>query len=732
MGIIVKWIIKMSIVLILSYSKVIACAGGWKEMYVKDEHYNFLQASMIEVDANNPLYQLSGSYSAHNERFNYFAQRKKEANIKAWKHYFKDAFSEKEIQSIFYAKNSIEKSYKQYKDHTEYPAFTRYLGFLHAQNTYAQKKEVKGKETFNDVVNKGVELLEKEEDPFIKERYLYVMMRLYHHQGQYQKTLDLYAQYFHDIHKNSVVHEWIDALLAGSFQHLNLHLKANQLYAKIFKENQTNAHLGYYDFKVHSDLEWETLLAEAPDNDTKALYHFLRAMQWKNEPLLEFETIAKIAPKSVWFQRLSYMIMQDFQNQRYQLMSQANRKDKYFKNRLKSYNLQKNRFLTILATIKEPSFFTLYSKLYLKTLDYQALQTSDIVKLYGLANKEEKPYVQLLSYMHGLHQLNSSSLEDQEILYRQLKLLLPQLKEEKQKSILRYTALQLATLYPKNSIETHLNALFAKNREIHRDQILKAVNFEKATTFNEYIEKERRSFLEKEVFKTTMRSLHKNDVAKILLTLHMQNNNFDRARFYLRQTPRSNVYTPYNPFNATLSGNNRTKSRKSYNQRDFTETMLRLEERIKKEPTSARDHFLYANGLYNKSWFGNFPMSSVLYRNTSIYKNAPLPKTTNLRQAEDEYLLAYYYAKDNEFKAKIVYQLLKIEFNKALINRYNYSKEMWSMPTIGGWNNGTTNVIRLLKASQDFTEAIQDYRAEHGHTEYGKKVIQNCITFKYF
>ena len=727
-----KLIIKISLLLTLSYSKIVACAGGWQEMYVKDEYYNFLQASMINVDEKNPLYQLSGSYSAHDERFRYFAQRKKEANIKAWKKYFKNAFSSKEIESLFYTKDAIAKSYKKYKESKKYPAFAHYIAFLNSQNIYAQNKQEKAQQPFKEVISKGLSLLEKEQDPFIKERYLYVMMRLYHHHGQYQKTLDLYAKYFHSINKNSIVHEWIDALLAGSFQHLNLHLKANQLYAKIFKENKTNAHLGYYDFKVNSNLEWETLLADTKDNNTKALYHFLRAMQWKNEPLFEFESIAKIAPKSVWFKRLSYMLMQDFQNQRYQLMSQANKKDKYFKNSLKSYNLQKNRFLKILNSIKEPSFFTLYAKLYLETLDYKALQNSDIIRLYDLAKEEEKPYVQLLSYMHGLHQLNSSALEDQEMLYKQLKLLLPELKKEQKKSILRYTALQLATLYPKNSLETHFNELFAKNKEIYRHQILKAVNFEKANTFKEYVEKEKRSFLEEEIFKTIMKSLHRNDVAKILATLYMQNNNFDRARFYLRQTPRDNVYSPYNPFNATLSGNNREKSRKTYNQRDFTETMLRLEDRLKKDPKSAMDHFLYANGLYNKSWFGNFPMSSVLYRNTNIYKDAPLPKTTNLRQAEDEYLLAYYYAKDSNFKAKIAYQLLKIEFNKALINSKNYGKDIWSMPVIGGWNNGTTKVMQLLKKSQDFTEAIQDYKAEHGHTKYGDKVIKNCLTFRYF
>lgn len=728
-----KWIIKLSIILTLSYSKIVACAGGWSELYVQDEYYNFLEGSMIGIDEKNPLYKLSASYSAHDERFNYFEQQKKEENLKAWQGYFNNKRSLKEIEALFYTKNSIEKSYQEYKKDKKYPSFTTYLGFLSMQNGYAQNQLDDTKEIFSEVAKQGMLLLKEEKDSFLRERYLYLMMRLYHHQEKYEKVLTLYKDYVQDIKSNSIVKEWIDALLAGSYQHLNLNLKANQLYAKIFKEHKTNAHLGYYDFKISSDREWKTLLAEAPDNDTKALYHFLRAMQWKNEPLLEFESIAQIAPKSVWFERLSYMIMQDLQNQRYQLMSQANNKDKYFTNSLKSYDLQKNRFLKILAELKEPSFFTLYSKLYLNMLENKTLQDEEVTQLNTLANEHEKPYVALLSYLNSLNQLHTNSLSEQETLYAELKTLLPQLKkEEQQKSILRYTALQVGTLYPKESIETHFHELFAKNKKIDRLDIFHSINYESSIAFEEYIKNEKRSFLEKEVFKSSMKSLYRNDVAKILTTLFMQDNNFTMVKFYLRQIPKANVDTPYNPFNVTLSGNNRTLSHKSYNQREFSETMLQLEYQLKTKPQSAMDHFLYANGLYNKSWFGNFPMSSVLYRNTTIDIDSPLPKTTNLDEAKKHYELAYQYTEDKEFKAKIAYQLLKIAFNKALINRKNYDKDTWSMPVIGLEYNGTDKVIQLLKASTDFNQAIKNYKSEHGDTNYGEKIIKSCITFRYF
>jgi len=724
-----NFILKTTLFLILLGSKLIACAGTWHELYLKDEHYNFLDPIMIDLDKSNPLYNLSGSYAAHDARFEYFKEAKKKSNIEAWKKYFKNSLSYEEVENLFYKPNAIEYTAQEYKSGTNNPNFSQYIQFLHLQNKLAQN--TKESKNYNEVVAKGLKLLQEEQDPFLTERYLYLLMRLYHHHAEYNIMLDIYANYSHIINPSSPVSEWIDALRAGAYQNLKNNFKANQLYAQIFKNNKTNAHYGFYDFKVSNNEEWEKLLKSSKDNNEKALYHFLRAMQWRNEPMYELQAIAEIAPKSIWFERLSYMIMQDLQNQRYNIMVHSGKKNDYFKARVKTYKLQKNHFLSVLKELKEQSFFTLYSKLYLNLLEYNSIQRKDLIELRSLANLKQKPYAKLLSYMYGVHQLSSNSLEEQHNLYIQLQPLLSKLSKKQQISILRYTALQISTLEEENTIEQKMNKLFAENAN-SRLAILQAINFDDAQKYEYYIEKEKRSFFEAEVFKATMRSLKRGDIAKTLATLYLQDNNFNKAKFYLRQTPEHNVFTPYNPFNVSINGSNRTKSKKTYTQRKFIETMLRLQSVLRKNPKSARDHFLYANGLYNKSWFGNFPMSSVLHRSISLYKGEPLPETTNLTEAETEYLLALKYAKTEEFKAKISYQLLKIEFNRAISNTYSYDNEMWDMPYFGSWINGTDKVIKILDASKDFTEAIKDFRAEYGKTTYGEEVIKNCITFQYF
>jgi len=80
-------------------------------------------------------------------------------------------------------------------------------------------------------------------------------------------------------------------------------------------------------------------------------------MKWKNEPLHELKNIASLAPNSVWFERLSYMIMQELQNKRYRIMAHSGKKDDYFKAEVKSYKQQKEYFITVLKAVKKQTFF---------------------------------------------------------------------------------------------------------------------------------------------------------------------------------------------------------------------------------------------------------------------------------------------------------------------------------------------------------------------------------------
>lgn len=458
--------------------------------------------------------------------------------------------------------------------------------------------------------------------------------------------------------------------------------------------------------------------------------NFTQNPKTQNELLQEFEKLIETDKNSTRYRYVNYKIMQNFQYEHYKIATGNH-------NKLEQYNVNKTHFIKLLKSVKKPSFFTLYSQLYIETLSDETLSHKNVIRLNNLATHQERPYVQLLSYIHGLNQLINISIDEQNTLYEQLKLLLPGLPKEQQNYILRYTALHLLPLYDKSQLETDFAEVFAKNKIIKRSQILQKLNFKRANAVKAYLMKKKRSFLEQAIFDANMNALKRNDVALILTTLYMQDNNFIEARNYIRQAPRENLFSQYNPFNTGLDINNKVRYRKTYSTRTFAETMSRLEEKLDDESVTARDFYLYANGLYNKSWFGNFPMSSVFQRDPYIYKNAPIPPTTNLKKARSAYhdalkrveVTKLKKEKKEKFRAEIAYQLLKIEFNTALLATKNYPPHIKSMPNIDNSKTEREAISYLLKQSRSFTEALKDYKSDYGHTEYGQKVIRNSIIF---
>ena len=476
---------------------------------------------------------------------------------------------------------------------------------------------------------------------------------------------------------------------------------------------------------------WAKLLQNSDPKNSKAIGYVVEALMGKKTLLDAFNEIRLLAPNSVWVKLLAYMLLEDLQYKRHAIMAHQGKKDTLFEQRVSEYKKEKRRFLELIKKDNKRDFFTLYAQLYLNILEFNSLKHSELKTLRKLANHKQKPYIKLLSYIYGLHQLPSSSLQERMILNAKLQSLLKAFSAQKQLEIIKYTRLQLSMLYEHGSIKKILNRLFSQHK-INRQDIFKALNYVDASKFKEYIQREKKTFLEKELFKKTMKKLYKGDVAKILATLYLRENNFFEAQFYLRQVPQKNLFTPYNPFNATFIPSNKIASKRGYSQRKFIETMLRIEDTLKKQPSSAQEHFLYATALYNKSWFGNFPLSCVLYHTPNLIKGEKLPITTNLSQSQKEYELALKYAKNEEFKAKITYQLLKIKYNQAISDTYKYDKDMWVMPPLTADAKEIDKIIKLLKASKDFKEALYDFKAEYQHTHYAKEAIKRWIIFKYF
>ena len=713
-----KCLTKISILAFLSFSTLSACGpGNFYSNFSKDNYYNFLDASLVAVNEEDLLYSLSteSRVYAYEERVEYYAKVKHDLNVEEWTSYFKNRLTTKEVDELLYSKKStLLERYKNYAKKINHKGFENYLNYLsgHTISDLDGAYEVRDANVGSEFEEKYKTPLVVEKDKFLKLRYLFLDMRTAHYSGDYQHTLDLYDKYYGSVSGvKSIVVEWIDALRAGALQHLGKSVASNLLYGKVL-ENKSNAYLGYYDFKIKNDKEWLALLSQAKTPSDKAKFYFLRALKWEGVPLLEFESIAKIAPKSIWLERLSYMIMQEFQQDAFIYETTEEKQNKYIIEARKVYALKEKRFLKTLTSLKEPSFFNVYAQVYLNFLKKGILESSSFTKLKKMVtNNKEKRLLEVLNYLEKVLQVNKGS---QKALFIELESLTKKVSPTFKESLFNYTALHNASVYPEMSAKRIYSKIFADNTYysqfyISRDAI-------SADSFEEYVEEKNRNYYEQNLFKKSMKILEKNDVAKTLAILYIKDGNFKKAQKYLNQVPTLKRDTEnFNPFNVSLSGNNRKPSKQSYTQRKFVETMLKIEESLKKNPKSAMDYYLHATGRYNTSWFGNSPMLASIWRSGggfSVERGKHI--LYNYKAIAKEYELALKYARKKEFKAKISYQLLKVRrLQERLGSKKEYS-EHW------------------IKESKNLEGLYNGYKDEYSDTQYGKEIIQSCVTFKYF
>ena len=713
-----KLLKKISLLAILSFYSLSACGpGSFFSNFSKENYYNFLDASLVGVDEDDLLYSLSSESRvyAYMDRVDYYKQIKKRLNIEEWQTYLQNRVTKKEIEEILYSEEShLLARYKKYAKKIDNKGFENYLNYLsgHTISDLDGAYEVRDGNVSSGFEERYKTPLVVEKDKFLKLRYLFLDMRTSHYSGDYQHTLDLYDNYYASVSEvKSIVVEWIDALRAGALQHLGKSVASNLLYGKVL-ENKTNAYLGYYDFKIKNDQEWSALMNGAKTDDKRAKFYFLRALKWEGSPLLEHKAIAKVAPNSIWFERLTYMIMQEFQEEAFFYETRENKTNKYLVESRRIYELKEKRFLKTLTSVPNPSFFNLYVQLYLNFLKTGTLESDSFSKLNRMATSDkEKNLIEILSYLEKVVHVDKDS---QKSLFQELERLSKKVSPLLKESLFNYTALHNVSIYPERSAKRIYSKIFSDNSEYNQWYIsLDAIS---AESFEQYVEEKNRNYYEQQLFRKSMKILEKNGVAKRLAILNIKDGNFQKAQKYLNQVPIMDYYVHFNPFNVSLSGNNRKRTKKGYHQRQFVTTMLQIEESLKKNPKSAMDHYLYATGRYNTSWFGNSPMLASVRRSTRGPRRERAKHILyNYGAIANEYELALKYATNKEFKAKIAYQLLKVRFlQESLTPKKGDYSEHW------------------IQESKSLKKVYSTYREEYKDTAYGNEIIKKCATFRYF
>jgi len=690
--------------------RVFGCAVSWTPTYIKEYYYNFIDRSLLESDIkDNPLYIYSNSsIYAYEERVNFYSRIKKDLNLDEWSRYLN--ISKREAEELVYKKGV---NLNIIRDSSKREEFKRYKALLNQIDRYNTN--------WHRFLKRAKSLYKKSKSKFFKTRIAYNIIRAYHNLGKYREEISFIKSLDRD---NSIVWEWIDSYYAGAIQHREDFVKSAYLFSKIFSTHKSDAYIGYYDFKIRTDKEWKSLLKLAKNSEERIVFHFLRAINPNNNELLELEYMSRVDPKSKWTQALLYLVSQKAQYIFYRLMENNYYDEDYIKEGHKRYL---NEFLSYLDRYPNSSKLNKFLFSYFKYLKGRERVSID-----------SKRYQKLLDYLYYIDNLKEPneletskrlldverSISDSNISY----------------SLKRYTLDRLSKLYPKDSIKEVISSF---RDEDYRYMYFNGVDLKRRLTLKNFKElnslrdKRDKNYIEKLLLELLdYVKLNRDYINLYYGILYTQNMKFKSALEYVKRLKvptKECLYSygnwdckydkmrvsEYNPFNVSFSGNNRKKSsKKFYTHKKFLETILKIEGALDKNSSSIMDNFLYANGLYNISFFGNSPMFATIFRSPfEIDSNSK----TLLDRAEEHYKRVLKATNNSEMRAKVYYQLMKIAFDRELME-YSKKRDFYFI---------TDREMRnLMRNSSNYKRLYYEF-LKYKKTKYYKRV-KGCATFRYF
>ena len=489
-----------SILLCLISSSLRAGGGDeWNSSFFVDKGFNILHEGLVTTSVRR-----SSSMSPHNFNGKESDEERatKKYNLLSWSKYLKT--TPIIAERIVYDNDSsieVSSSVKRYLDIVHQQEDTVSSGIPYWLDDAEKKSKLLELQINRD---KYIEIvtaqLQTETDPFLKQRYIYLLVRLQHYSDRYEDVVSLYEKYKKDIQQpTEEVTHWINLLHAGALQHLGERAKSAYIFATTFRETKTKHLQSQINFRITTDEEWQDLLKLCKNDDEKALMHFMRAIRNNANSFQELEVIYKMAPNSTWFDNLLIRELEFVQfsktpslganglwliniNKEVLIDSSSlsvfdEEQEFTEKQRRTEYLTQLSQFVALVLQEKKRTdlFLSHYASLYLRLLSEEPIDLFDI-QAYKQHYAQDSRLLftkglELFVYLENLEEINETSekiISDQLI---EIKALDKEDNLSLDGNIMTYTYIKLAPLYLKANQPGKY--YFAKNRgRINEDEIL--------------------------------------------------------------------------------------------------------------------------------------------------------------------------------------------------------------------------------------------------------------------
>ncbi|RBQ31120.1 hypothetical protein CRU92_08070 [Arcobacter sp. FW59] len=678
-----------------------SCADYWdpssvQHLFLEKRDNIFLQ---ISEDLNS-----SGIY---NEVIYKYEIENKKTNIEELEKELNNRYSFEDIEKFLYKRQNLNNL--RDKEFLEYIRFVELQEKCAISNYYNPRPENCG-----DLTKIALSHIEKVESNYLKLRYFYLGFRLAHFNNQ--EPLKIYEKYKYllDETKNSIVKDWVQGIYSGALVKSGKKVQGVYEFSKLF-DGSINKHLSLYNFfHIKTQEEFDELLNLAKNSDEKTKMYALRALDNSSNIIEEMQNIQKIDKNSKW---LDFLLFREllksqtyFNNIEYEYFQDEQQKDvenSFYKKYIEFLqNLQKDdKYLVDLSLV----YFNIYVK--------------DFSKAQEVMNRLTKTYpnsheIKTASYILYLNSLTKIDEKIENEIISKIDLLI--YENHSSNSIYEYTLENLQNLYKKQGLDFDeflvRNALYSTLYEI---------DLKTFRTYEEFLEKPQTSKL-KQFLQNRFKEQIKNgsssfDTTKVYLLI----NNLLFQEAVDTNLSILDTKIEFNPFNGLIRGNNRSGKTQQLSIKEFLEKIIVIKKELEKNPNSVMDNFLYANALYNLSYFGNSDRITTLYRSTYDI-HTPKMQEEKLNLAINHYNIALENSKDKEFQAKITYMISKVYLALADLTQ---DKDRWKYYNESKYNYGTIYETFLQKNGAKYFDILKN---DFSDTNYYKEILKSCGDFRIY
>jgi hypothetical protein len=239
-----------------------------------------------------------------------------EQNLKDWEVYFGKKVSREELRLWLYETElvDLEKLSSQpiaRVNNSLTENFWNYLLFAKANEafTYTPNVEVwelglknPSQNQLDSQIKKGEKLFQSSKDKFLRERYIFQIVRLYFFQSEYQQAIDFYNKHSKEFGSTQYMKWRTLGYVAGSQFHLKNYSEANYLYAKMYLSAPIQQLVALTSFHPQNESDWQKSLDLAKAKEEKLVLWYLFGLKF--DRVYALENIQKIDPSSNYMNHL--------------------------------------------------------------------------------------------------------------------------------------------------------------------------------------------------------------------------------------------------------------------------------------------------------------------------------------------------------------------------------------------------------------------------------------------